>query len=285
MELATNASDQALNETITFQHQSQNQLAFTDLLSGLKSWRVWTLLAYQDIKLRYRRSVLGPFWITISMAITAYTMGYLYGHLFRSDLDTYIPYLTAGLLGWALISNSILELTETFTNYEGMLKQIKLPYSLYIHRVAARNILIFFHNVVVIVPVLIIFHKVAKINLDTLLLLPCLLIFYVNAIAYGFIFAMIGARYRDIGPIIKNFVQVIFFVTPIMWRPDVLPLDKQFIVAMNPVNSFLEIIRAPLLGHVPSAYDMKMTFLITLIGILAAYKMFVRYRARIVYWV
>ncbi|HLB58330.1 MAG TPA: hypothetical protein VJL60_05900, partial [Gammaproteobacteria bacterium] len=140
MELATNASDQALNETITFQHQSQNQLAFTDLLSGLKSWRVWTLLAYQDIKLRYRRSVLGPFWITISMAITAYTMGYLYGHLFRSDLDTYIPYLTAGLLGWALISNSILELTETFTNYEGMLKQIKLPYSLYIHRVAARNI-------------------------------------------------------------------------------------------------------------------------------------------------
>ncbi len=285
MELTTNINDQTLNPEVTFQQQSQNQLALADLLDGFKKWRVWSLLAYQDIKLRYRRSVLGPFWITLSMAITAYTMGYLYGHLFRSDLQTYIPYLTAGLLGWALISNSIMELTDTFTNYEGMLKQIKLPYSLYIHRVAARNVLIFFHNVVVIIPILIIFHQVAKVNTNTLLLIPCLMLFYVNAIAYGFIFAMIGARYRDVSPIIKNFVQVVFFITPIMWRPEILPASKQFVVALNPVSSFLGIIREPLLGHTPAVYDIVVALLMTLIGIVISYRMFSRYRARIVYWV
>lgn len=273
------------NTPIVFERKSQRQLAFGDFFTGLKEWRTWLLLAYLDIRLRYRRSVLGPFWITLSMAITVYTMGYLYGHLFHSDLQSYFPYLTAGMLGWALTSNTIMELTDTFTNYEGMLKQIKLPYSLYVHRVAMRNILIFFHNLLVIIPVLLMFHQVAKVNFYTLLLIPGLMIFYVLALTYGMIFAMIGARYRDVSQIVKSLIQVVFFLTPIMWRPEVLPADKQFIVKLNPFHSILEMIRAPLLGMVPSAYDFCMVLGVTVLGMIGCYKLFTRYRARIVYWV
>src|SRR3990167_7170629 len=74
---------------ITFPEVTQRQLAQEDITDGCKKWRIWLMLAYQDIKLRYRRSVLGPFWITMSMAITVYSMGYLYGHLFHIPIQEY----------------------------------------------------------------------------------------------------------------------------------------------------------------------------------------------------
>ena len=120
------------------------------------------MLAYQDIQLRYRRSVLGPFWLTLSMAITAYSMGFLYGHLFHTDLEQYYPFLVAGLLTWGLLSNAVTDLTDTFMLSDSLIKQIKLPYTLYIHRVITRNIIIFFHNSLVMVPIYILLSAAQK---------------------------------------------------------------------------------------------------------------------------
>lgn len=127
-----------------FKHVNQKQLAWQDCLASLRNWRVWFMLAYQDIKLRYRRSILGPFWITLSMAITVYTMAFLYSHLFHIELNQYFPYLASGMLVWSLIASILNELVDTYTLAEHTLKQIKLPYLLYVHRVVMRNILIFF---------------------------------------------------------------------------------------------------------------------------------------------
>lgn len=262
----------------------QKKLALKDLLDGLIKWRIWLMLAYQDVRLRYRRSVLGPFWLTISMAITSYSMGYLYSHLFHTDLQTYFPFLVAGMLTWGLISSQISDLTEALSSGGGLIKQIKLPYSLYVHRVAMRNLIVFFHNMVVIIPILAIFHQVAKVNLHTLLLIPGLAVAYVNAITYGLILALIGARYRDIAQIIKSLIQVAFFLTPVMWNANILPPKDWFIFAFNPFYAFVELIRAPLLGQVPSLTSLIMVSVVTVIGAAVCYKMFARYRSRIVYW-
>jgi len=263
---------------------SSQQLAWKDIRDGLQQWRVWSLLAYQDIKLRYRRSVLGPFWITISMAVTVYSMGFLYAHLFHVNMQQYYPFLVSGMLGWALISTVITELTETFINAEGLIKQIKLPYTLYIHRLITRNLLIFFHNLLVMLPIFFLFHEYAKINLFTLLLLPGLLLIYLTASIFGLILAMLGSRYRDISQIIKSLVQVIFFVTPVMWSPEILPEQSRYLVYLNPFYSFLELIRAPLLGRPPTLFTIIMTVGITLIGVVMMWRLFVPYRARIIYW-
>lgn len=270
---------------IVFPKRNQKQLAWNDIKQSLKEWRVWFMLSYQDIKLRYRRSIIGPFWITLSMAITAYTMGFLYGHLFKTDMQTYFPFLVAGMLSWALLSSTIIDLMDTFTVYENMIKQIKLPYSLYIQRVIMRNFIIFFHNIIVIIPVLAIFHEVAKVNFNTLLLIPGLLLFYINGLSYGLILAMIGARYRDVSQIVRSLIQVIFFVTPIMWRPDALPVDKQYVILANPFYAFVELIRSPLIGKAPSLYEVGMALTVTVLGIVICSTMFARYRSRIVYWI
>ncbi len=284
MELSLHFMSISQSHTI-FPKRDPRALAWKDIKQSLVEWRVWFMLGYQDIKLRYRRSVLGPFWITLSMAITAYTMGFLYSHLFKTDMQTYFPFLVSGMLSWALLSSTITELIDTFMTYESMIKQIKLPYSLYIQRVLMRNFLIFFHNIVVIIPVLAIFHEVAKVNFNTLLLIPGLLFFYINGLTFGLVLAMIGARYRDVSQIVKSLIQVIFFVTPIMWRPEALPADKQFVVHANPFYAFIELIRNPLIGKAPSLYEFCMACAVTILGIFLCYAMFTRYRARIVYWV
>src|SRR5688572_12692786 len=127
-----------------FPHITQKALAWQDIKLGLLNFRIWLLLAYQDIKIRYHRSVLGPFWITLSMAITVYSMGYLYSHLFHMNVSEYFPHLVAGMLAWSLISTNVSDTVDAFSNSEGLIKQIKLPYTLYIHRIVTRNIIIFF---------------------------------------------------------------------------------------------------------------------------------------------
>jgi ABC-type polysaccharide/polyol phosphate export permease len=266
------------------QAAKERKLAMKDIVDGLLQWRIWFTLAYQDVKLRYRRSVLGPFWITISMAITTYSMGYLYGHLFHTDLQIYFPFLVSGMLSWGLISAQLSDTTDAFSGMESMIKQIKLPYSLYIHRVVTRNIITFFHNIIVIVPIIAIFHEYAKINFNTLLLIPGLIVIYYNAITFGLMFAMIGARYRDIAQVIKSMIQVAFFLTPVMWSPDILPAKDKFIVLLNPFYAFVELVRKPLLGQIPGMSTLIMAVIVSVIGTYLCFNMLSKYRSRIVYW-
>ncbi|HEX4045471.1 MAG TPA: ABC transporter permease [Gammaproteobacteria bacterium] len=271
-------------DEVAYAKPTPGQLAYQDIASGLSKWRIWLMLAYQDIKLRYRRSILGPFWLTLSMAITVYSMGFLYAHLFHVELARYFPFLVTGMLSWTLISTMVIEYTDGLVAADGLIKQIKLPYSLYIHRIAMRNVLIFFHNLLVLVPVFIIFHDSVKINSNLLFIFPGLLIIYVNAISYGLILGMIGARYRDISQVIKSLTQVIFFLTPVMWSADILGSKRLFIVDFNPFYAFIELLRAPLLGSAPTLKNWTMVAAVTGLGFLINYKLFTRYRARIVYW-
>jgi ABC-type polysaccharide/polyol phosphate export permease len=273
------------SQEVVFKKRDPRKLALDDFTQSLKNWRIWLMLAYQDIKLRYRRSMLGPFWITLSMAITAYMMGYLYSSIFKIQMGTYFPYIVAGMLCWALVSSTITDLMDTLPIYETMIKQLKLPYTLYVQRVVVRNFIIFFHNILVLIPVLAIFHNDTKVNLNTLLLIPALALIYINGLSYGLVLAMIGARYRDVSQIVKSLIQVVFFVTPIMWLPTALPSDKQFIIYINPFYSYVEVLRAPMLGKTPAPYEVGMVIAFTLLGIVLCYRMFTRYRARIVHWV
>jgi ABC-type polysaccharide/polyol phosphate export permease len=189
------------------------------------------------------------------------------------------------MLAWTLIASLISDLTDAFPNAENLIKQIRLPYSLHINRVVARNMIVFFHNLLVYLPIIAIFHQVAKVNGYSLLLIPDLVIIYVNAISYGLILAMIGARYRDISQIIKSLIQVAFFVTPVMWNPSVLKPADQYIALLNPFYAFVELIRAPMMGMPLTLNTLMMVTAVTLIGLLICTSMMTKYRSRIVYWI
>jgi ABC-type polysaccharide/polyol phosphate export permease len=257
-------------------------LAIEDILKGLKAWRVWLLLAWQEVKLRYRRSTLGPFWITISMAITIYSMGVLYSRLFRMDLSVYYPFLATGILGWNLISFVVNDATLIFVHAEQFIKQMKQPYSVFIFQSVMRNFIIFFHNILVLAPLW--FFSLLRINLNTFFIVVSLVILWINAVSYSTILALLGTRFRDVPILVASLIQVIFFMTPIMWTPSILPKHYHVIIDFNPFAQFMELFRSPLIGKIPSTFTMVSILGWTVFGMLVAFLIFARYRSRISYW-
>jgi len=270
--------------TIDSSKRAQYRLAWQDFVKGWRSFPIWQALALQDIRMRYRRSVLGPLWVTITMAITIASMGLIYADLFHIDMRHYLPYLTAGMICWLFISTLITELSEAFTANEGLIQQIKLPFYLYIHRVAYRNLLVLAHNMVVWLAVIVALHSTVVSYWYFLLFIPSLVIVYINAMTIGLILAMVSARFRDISHMIKIVLQVLFFITPIMWQADRLSPKLQIICLVNPLYAYIELLRAPLLGKVPNGRSYVVILCLSLLGFVFAGFGFSSYRKRIIYW-
>ena len=264
------------------QGTSGDVLARADFIDSLTRWRLWGLMGWQDIKQRYRRSVLGPFWLTLSMAILVAALGFLYGELFGIAIDDYLPFLTLGFLSWGLISGVIIDGCMAFTGAEPFIKQMKLPFFLHIYKIVWRNLIIFAHNSVVYIGVAVVFGIWP--GIAGLLLLPGLVLIVLNAIWVGLLLGMICARFRDVPQIVVSVLQVAFFLTPIIWKPELLASRAGFVQA-NPFFHFVELVRAPLLGSVPGLTTWIVVLAITLAGWFVTFLFFRRFRARIAYWV
>ena len=121
-------------------------LAFKDFTSALRKAAVWQNLGLLEVKQRYQRSVLGPWWVSISMLIYILVLGTVFSRIFKINYEEYMPYFSAGYLLWLYISSCLNESTDLFRQNSGFIKQIYLPFSLYIFKFMTRNILIFLHN-------------------------------------------------------------------------------------------------------------------------------------------
>lgn len=254
----------------------------TEILAVVSRWQIWWLLGFQDIRMRYRRSSIGPFWITISMAVTIYSMGFLYSHLLKSNINQYFPYLAASIIGWSLISTIVTEAGNIFIESEVFIRNQQIALSTFVMRALFRNMIIFLHNIVVIVPIVIFFH--VPFGLGDGLLLVGLAVVCLNGFFWGTLLAVIGTRYRDFSQIVVSLVQVIFFVTPIMWMPSLLSERLQWVVRYNPFNQILNLIRDPILYHRLPMMTFLISLAVTVLGGLLYCVVMSRCRHRIVFW-
>ena len=261
---------------------SQTVLALRDVVEGAGAFRLWGMLGWQDIRQRYRRSTLGPFWLTISMGALVGGLGVLYSGLFKMDIADYLPFVAAGLILWGLISGLITEGCAAFIGAEGIIKQVSLPLSVHVYRVVWRNIIVFAHNVIIYV-VAAVFFSIHP-GWVGLLILPGLALLCLNGVWMGLLLGLVSARFRDVPQIVASVVQVTFFLTPIIWKPELLP-DRAFILEFNPFFHLLELVRAPSLGQAPGLGSWLVTLGITLGGWLVTLLMYRRYRWRVAYWV
>ena len=262
---------------------SRLALATIDLLDGM--WRIWhwSTLAQQDIKLRYRGSVLGPFWQTLTTAVMIGGMGVIYSQLFHQDIHDYLPMLTVGLIFWMFVAGIITEGCGTFTAVQGIIQQVKLPFSLHVYRLVYRNVLTLGHNFLIVPIVLFIFPR--PIHWPSLLLLPpALLLVTFNGIWISFFLGMVSARYRDVPPIVASIVQVAFFMTPVMWPIEALGSNAWW-AQFNPLFAMIDVLRSPLLGMPIAPYSWYLLVSMTIAGSAVTYAFFVRFRHRLAFWV
>jgi ABC-2 type transport system permease protein/lipopolysaccharide transport system permease protein len=256
--------------------------AWADITSGLTLWRLWGTLGWNDILQRYHRSVIGPFWLTASMGIMVVVLGVLYAELFNTPIHDFLPFLCVGLLVWNFLSSFLTEGGTLFTGSESYIKQIRLPYSVYVYKSCWSKLIIFGHNFVIYFGVLLYFELWP--GAAALLAIPGLIILVFNGALASLYIGMISARFRDIPQLIASLVQIVFFVTPIMWKPELVQ-RRPYIADWNPFFHMLEIVRAPLLGNIPTIDNYLMVMIVTAINLVVAMSFFVRFRSRIAYWV
>lgn len=206
------------------------------------------------------------------MAILLLTLGTLYGKLFRVDLSTYMPFLASGLVIWSFISQCLSELCLAFIESAHYIKQVKLPLLIYIFRILLRNIIIFMHNMIIVVVTLVIFQ--VPIEWAQLLIIPAMLLLLANLTWIGVIISVASSRYRDIPQIVTSLLQPIFFLTPIIWTVD-----------FNPIYHLVELVRAPVLGQVPSILTSGVSLGMVIFGWMTAVLLYGKYQYRIAYWV
>ncbi|HYZ41561.1 MAG TPA: ABC transporter permease [Stellaceae bacterium] len=261
---------------------SRAAAAWRDLAEGAaRSW-MWTALALQDIKLRYRGSMLGPFWLTISTVVMIGAMGAIYSSLFHMDVATYLPYLTIGLVIWQFISTVITEGCETFLRAESVIQQIPIPFSIHAYRSVCRNLLVLAHSCVIIPIVLTIVGQ--PISWRIVEAAAGLALLAINAFWVSVLLGMVSARFRDVPPIVGNFLQVTFFLTPVFWPLDAVGSWKP-ILALNPLFAAIDVIRAPLLGTSAVASSWPIVSAVTGLGCAITLALFARFRTRIAYWI
>jgi lipopolysaccharide transport system permease protein len=247
--------------------------------------RLATMLAWQDIRQTYRRSAIGPFWLTIGMGVQILTMGFVFGLIFKADIQVYIPFLAVSIIVWGLIASTLNDGCTSFISSEAMIKQLNLPHIVYVFRTVLKNLFASAHNLVLLPIVFLVFMKSPGMSL--ILVVPGLIILMLNLGWVVLLLGIVSARFRDMPPIIHSVTTIGFFVTPVMWSPDLIGDNElaHLLLGLNPFYHWLQIVRLPLLGQWPTAENWGLALIIAVIGWGVAVLGYLKFRKMIPYWV
>ncbi|MCT1412530.1 ABC transporter permease [Corynebacterium sanguinis] len=264
-------------------------MAFRDLVSGWRQNELWLQLGWQDIKQRYRRSTLGPLWITVATGVMALALGLLYSMLFQISVREFLPHVTVGFIIWGFIAGCIKDGSDIFIENEGLIKQLPSALSVHVYRLVWRQVLFLAHNMVIWVLLVIVFR--IPLSLNTLLAIPALALLVINGVWVTMLFGIIATRFRDVAPLLESLVQLLFYVTPIVWTTQTLRdqggevAQRARIAELNPLYHYLEIVRAPLVGREVALYHWGIVGACTVVGLLLALLVMRQWRFRVPYWV
>lgn len=261
------------------------RLAFKDIYASFLNISLVATLAWQDIKQRYRRSFIGPFWLTLSTGFIIGGMGLVFGQIFKIPLQEYLPFLAVGMILWSFVTTTISEGCMSFINADAIIKQLPIPLYSHILRVVARNIFILGHNLVLIPLVIFLTGSTLNFGVNLIFFLFGLILLVINLLWMSLLIATLSTRFRDLSQIINSAMQMIFYVTPIMWQPNLMTHRTGItFLNFNPFFHLFEIVRAPLLNSSASLLNWQISGLLAVAGWSFAFLVYGRYKHRIAYW-
>ncbi len=257
------------------------KIAMQDITRSLRQFPLAAFLAWEDIKQRYVRTMLGPLWIVFSTGIWFGAMGFVMANLFHQSPSEYFPFMVGGLLIWILISSSVIESSQVLVMSAPLITSFSIPIFTHYIRFILRNYIIFLHNVLILAIVLLIYPP--QVTAATWLVIPGLLLNLFILMSGAIFLSLANLRYRDTHLAVASALQVLPFVTPIFWNRGMLQNHK-WIADINPFYHMIEIVRQPILGQLPSTLSWIYTGVLAVGSFVVACVLFIRYRHRIIFW-
>ena len=255
-----------------------------DIVTGLRRYQVWGTLTWHGIRSSYRRTYLGPWWITLQTVVFVAGLSLLFGILLDQDIKTFVPYVAIGYIVFTWMTGMIQGGADAIVKNASSITSTPGPMSTYVLSGFASNTIQFAHDAIVIVAVLVVFQ--VGIGWSIVLVPLALAAICINGIAVGLWLGPVVARYRDVGQIVTSIVRVMFFFTPIFWvATDLTTGQRAAIAGWNPLAYLLEFMRAPLLGEWPGHVAVIGTAVLTVVNVAVGVWHFSRVHDRIAYWV
>jgi ABC-type polysaccharide/polyol phosphate export permease len=255
-----------------------------DLIAGLFKSQMWGRLGWLEVKRRYRRTVIGPFWTSVSLLVFIMVIGGVGSGLLSKHTQEYLPFLASGMVVWVLFSSIVTEGSSLFISGAGLLRQINFEYSILAYALVWRNLTIFFHNMIVYLLIFLLYAP-EKLTLMAFAAVPGLVILLANGVWIALLLGTFSMRFRDIQQMIQSIVQIAMFVTPLFWPPESLNgVRRVLFVGLNPIYHLLSIVRDPLMGNPPRLNSYIAALIVTVAGWVVALAFFSKFRKRLPYW-
>lgn len=255
---------------------------FGDLKETIDQLPLIFHMAYSDTKARYKRSMLGPLWLTLGAAIGVVGLGIVWSSLLNQPRSSLIPSLTIGLLLWQFMSACVTESTSVFVRQSQVIRNLRLPYLIYSFQLIVKQLITLAHNSIIIIIVFIIYPP--SFSPVILASIPGLILLLLNVMWISVLFGMIGARFRDVEQIIQALMPIVFFLTPVIYKAGHAGIN-QFIIWLNPFTYFITLVRDPLFGIMPDSFVFIVNAGIALGGWLVTIIVFEKYSSRIAFWI
>jgi lipopolysaccharide transport system permease protein len=263
---------------------SASLTAREEIFASLRAWEALLFLSLHDIRAKYRRTMLGPWWVVLGVGISLGLMSALWSIIFGLDWREYLNYMIAGIITWYWIQGYITQSCEVFTaEFSSLLRSLPTPPIMYVYRFVMKGAWMFAHYLPIWLISAIITSKYPSIA--SIILFPIGFLFIiVNAIAITIILGMGNARFRDLSPAVTALMTPMLLLTPVIWQPSMLG-DYQIIATLNPFTHFVSIIRGPLIGNVPSALTWSYVSAVTVFNVAVAAVLYGKFRKHIVFWI
>lgn len=260
---------------------TSTQRAAKDLLDGVKSPKIWFLLAWSDLEARYRRTILGTFWQTLTMAAYIVGLAVVFSTIRVRQMDNFLLYLSAGFTGFSLISGFLGSGVGAFHRGQALLKSYDLPASIHVFRTVANEYILFAHSAVIMAAVWI--YTGSYPTLYTLLLIPAAALMFLAGVGLVMCVGLLGARFRDVSPAMTTLMSFMFLVTPIFWQREDLG-ERTWLADFNPIYHAMNLIRRPLMGEAPDLINWYVCAGIAVVSLLIGIASFLQHRRQLVYW-
>jgi ABC-type polysaccharide/polyol phosphate export permease len=274
----------AAGSTLAATDQRSLGAAVHEILSTLMRFAQWSTLAWNDNKLRYRRTTLGPLWITLGLAATVFSVGILYGVLFSNELSQYLPYFAAGLISWTFIGSALSDGCGTYLGAAAIIRAVPVAPAVHVCRMLTRQLILLAHNLALMVVLWVLFPW--PLSWSFVLIVPGLFLSIVAVFGAVLALSIVAARFRDIQLIVSTMLQLVFLLTPIMWEANSLRgAALTYLVDFNPIYHLIEIVRRPLLGEVPMLGSWLFSIMTAATCLAVGCAFYARYRHRVAFWV
>ena len=243
---------------------------------------MWYLLATGELRRRYARSKLGQVWILLSTAIMITSMGLVWSHLWKQPVAETLPFIAVGMVTWQLINGIATEATTVLSANENYFHNQYLPASTIIYSLIYKHVLTFAMNIVVPITIALVFGS--PLQVYALASLWGLTIVLTTCFWVGFMLAILCTWFRDLTQIVASILQITFFLTPVIWKPETLAPAVQYIATWNPFSMLLSVIRDPMLNRSVEPSVWVYTTILAFGGLALSLPFIGRFRRRLIYW-